>query len=85
MSENVFFAAFFFPCTAAVIIFALKYTSGIVQARARLAQDGAYQELARSMAAAQAETAASLAALNACVAQIEARLGSLETILKEVE
>ena len=56
-----------------------------MQARARLAQDGAYQELARSMAAAQAETAASLAALNACVAQIEARLGSLETILKEVE
>ena len=54
MSENVFFAAFFFPCTAAVIIFALNYTSGIVQARARRAQDSAYQELARSMAAAQA-------------------------------
>lgn len=85
MSENVFFAAFFFPCTAAVIIFALKYTSGIVQARARLAQDNAYQELARSMAAAQAETAASLAALSASVAQIQTRLSKLETILKEVE
>lgn len=85
MSENVFFAAFFFPCTAAVIIFALKYTSGIVQARARLAQDSVYQELARSMAAAQAETAASLAALNASVAQIQTRLSNLETILKEVE
>ena len=53
--------------------------------RARLAQDGAYQELAQSMAAAQAETAAALAALGASVAQIEARLGSLEKILKEVE
>jgi len=57
MTENAFFAAFFFSCTAAVLIFAFKYASGVAQARARLAQDGAYQELAQSMAAAQAETA----------------------------
>ncbi|QYG07417.1 MULTISPECIES: hypothetical protein [unclassified Janthinobacterium] len=85
MTENAFFAAFFFSCTAAVLIFAFKYASSVAQARARLAQDSAYQELAKSMAAAQVETATSLAALSASVAQIQARLSSLETILKEVE
>lgn len=85
MTENAFFAAFFFSCTAAVLIFAFKYASGVAQARARLAQDSAYQELAQSLAASQAQTAAALAALSASLARVEARLGGLEKILKEVE
>jgi len=32
MTENAFFAAFFFSCTAAVLIFAFKYASGVAQA-----------------------------------------------------
>lgn len=85
MTENAFFAAFFFSCTAAILIFAFKYASRVAQARARLAQDGAYQELAKSLAASQAETAAALVALSASLAQIQLRLGGLEKILKEVE
>jgi epoxyqueuosine reductase QueG len=78
MSENIFFAAFFFPSAAAVIIFGMKYVAAILQARVRLAQDEAYREIAAKAAAAQAETAATLA-------QILARLAGLEKVLKEVE
>ena len=57
----------------------------MAQARARLAQDSAYQELAQSLAVSQAQTAAALAALSATLAHIETRMGGLEKILKEVE
>jgi hypothetical protein len=85
MSENAFFAAFFFPAAAAVIVFFMKYVSAVLQARVRLGQDEAYRELAAKAAAAQAETVAALALSSKALADIQARLGSLEKILKEVE
>ena len=78
MSENVFYAAFFFPAAAAVIVFFMKYVSDILQARVRLGQDEAYRAIAASATAAQAQSAAALA-------DIQSRLASLEKILKEVE
>lgn len=78
MSENIFFAAFFFPSAAAVIIFGMKYVAAIMEAKVRLKQDDAYREIAAKAAAAQAETAATLA-------QVVARLAGLEKVLKEVE
>ena len=85
MSENVFFAAFFFPAAAAVLVFFMKYVSAILQARVRLAQDEAYREIAAKAATAQAETAAALASLGTTLAQIQSRLTVLEKILREVE
>jgi hypothetical protein len=78
MNENIFFAAFFFPAAAAVLIFFMKYISEILQARVRLAQDEAYRALATTAAAAQAETTAALAT-------IQAQLTAITKILKEVE
>ncbi|SFI30108.1 hypothetical protein SAMN04515618_116112 [Collimonas sp. OK307] len=85
MSENVFFAAFFFPAAAVVIVFFMKYVSAVLQARVRLGQDEAYRELAAKAASAQAETVAALASSSRALADIQARLGALEKILKEVE
>jgi epoxyqueuosine reductase QueG len=78
MSENIFFAAFFFPSLAAVIIFGMKYGAAILEAKVRLKQDDAYRDIAAKAAASQAETAATLA-------QVLARLAGLEKVLKEVE
>ncbi len=85
MSENIFFAAFFFPAAAAVLVFFMKYVSAILQARVRLAQDEAYREIATKAATAQAETALALSSFGATLAQIQSRLSALEKILKEVE
>jgi hypothetical protein len=78
MTENAFFAAFFFPAAAAVLVFFMKYVSAVLQARVRLGQDEAYRELATKATAAQREAAAALA-------DIQARLAKLEKILQEVE
>ena len=82
---NMFFAAFFFPAAAAVLIFLMKYTSAVLQARVRLGQDEAYREIAAKAAAAQAETAAALSAIGATLAEIQFRLAGVEKILKDVE
>lgn len=85
MSENIFFAAFFFPAAAAVLVFFMKYVSAILQARVRLAQDEAYREIATQAATAQAGTAVALASVGTTLAEIQSRLAALEKILKEVE
>lgn len=78
MSESNFFAAFFFPSLAAVLIFSMKYVAAIMEAKVRLKQDEAYRDIAAKAGAAQAETAAALA-------EVVNRLAGLEKILKEVE
>lgn len=78
MSDNAIFAALFFPSLAAVLIFAMKYLAVIMQAKARLAQDEAYRDLANQAVTAQTETATTLA-------DVQSRLVVLERILKEVE
>jgi hypothetical protein len=78
MTEEAFFAAFFFPAAAVVLVFLMKYVSAVLQARVRLGQDEAYRELASKAAAAQTETSAALE-------QIQARLAVIEKILKDVE
>jgi len=85
MSENSYFAAFFFPSLAAVIIFSMKYVSAILQAKVRLAQDEAYREIATKAATAQADTVAAISSLGTTLAEIQSRLTGLEKILKEVE
>jgi Tfp pilus assembly protein PilO len=78
MTEQVFFAAFFFPAAAVVLVFFMKYVSAVLQARVRLGQDEAYRELATKATQAQAETAAALG-------QLQSRLAVVEKILKDVE
>ena len=85
MSENIFYAAFFFPSAAAVIIFSMKYVAAILQARVRLAQDEAYREIATKATTAQAGTAAALSSLVTTVSEVQSRLTGLEKILREVE
>jgi hypothetical protein len=76
--QDVFLAAFFFPCAAAVLVFFMKYVSAVLQARVRLGQDEAYRELAARAVGTQAEVAAALAG-------IQSRLAVVEKILKDVE
>ncbi len=85
MSENIFFAAFFFPSVAAVMVFSMKYVSAILQARGRLRQDEAYRAIAAQAATAQAETATALSAFGAALAELRSELGAVVKILKDVE
>ncbi len=77
MSEDVYFTTLLLIVGTVVLIFVLKYGSAAYQAHARLKSDAAYKDLAEKAAAAQADGAARLAA-------IEDRLAAVEKILKEV-
>jgi hypothetical protein len=57
----------------------------VQQAKARLANDDAYRDLAARAATAQSENAIALNAVNASLAELKTRIAALEKVLKEVE
>jgi hypothetical protein len=73
------------PLATVLIVFAMRYYAAVQQARARLANDDAYRQLAESASAAQSRISASLAAMEANLSDVRTRMGAVETILKAVE
>lgn len=67
-----------------LIIFGMKYLSAAAQTRAKARADDAYRELAQKAAAAQSETAASLAVMKNELTSIGTRLAAVEKMLKDV-
>jgi hypothetical protein len=68
-----------------LIIFAMKYISAAYQARSRARSDDAYRELAEKAASVQTQSTTSLSAMQTELSEINARLASVEKILKAVE
>ena len=78
MAEHVYLLTLFLPLGTVLLIFGMKYYAAVQQAKARLASDDAYRQVAEQAVAAQAETAAALA-------DLKMRLATIEKILREVE
>lgn len=68
-----------------LLIFGMKYFSASRRARLGFVNETTRRELMEKAAAAQTETAASLAVMRADVAEIKAKLASIEKVLREVE
>lgn len=85
MSERVYLLTICLPLATFILIFGMRYLSAVLQARAKLANDEAFRELAQKAAAAQAETATALAAIQASLADVKSRLAGVEKVLKEVD
>lgn len=85
MSEYVYFLTIGLPLATVLLIFGMKYFAAIQQARSRLANDEAYRQLAAQAITAQTETTATLASINATLADLKTRLSGVERLLKEVE
>ena len=73
------------PLATILIVFAMRYYASVQQARARLANDDAYRQLAESASATQSKIATSLAAMEASLSDVRTRMAAVETILKAVE
>lgn len=67
-----------------LIVFAMKYISVAVSARARIASDEAYKALADKAVALESQSAAALAAIQADVAKLKVTVTSVEEILRKV-
>jgi hypothetical protein len=68
-----------------LIVFGMKYFSAAFQARARLANDTLYRELAEKTAAAQSENQATLSEIRAELATVATSVAAVAKILHQVE
>ncbi len=85
MTTTLYLLTLVLPLATILTVFGLRSYAVIQQAKARLANDDAYRQLAQSASAAQSQIAASLAAVEASLSDVRARMAAVETILKAVE
>jgi hypothetical protein len=85
MTTILYLLTLVLPLATILIVFAMRYFALVQQARARLANDDAYRQLAESASAAQSRIATSLAAVEADLSDVRVRMAAVETILKAVE
>jgi Tfp pilus assembly protein PilO len=85
MSTPVYFLTMAFVLGTVLTVFGMRYFAALQQAKAKLAHDDAYRRIAETAGTAQAETAATLLAIQSGLAEVRARLAAIEKILKDVE
>ncbi len=85
MAEHLYLLTITLPLATILLVFGMRYFSAVQQARARLANDDAYRQIAEKAANAQSETATALTAIQAALADVRARLTAVEKVLKDVE
>lgn len=85
MTVTLYLLTLVLPLATILIVFGMRYYAAVQQARARLANDDAYRQLAESASAAQSQIATSLAAMEANLSDVRTRMAAVETILKAVE
>jgi len=85
MTTALYLMTLMLPLATILIVLGMRYFAKIQQARARLANDDAYLQIAERAVTAQAETATNLSALQATLTDVQARLAGVEKILKAVE
>ena len=73
------------PLATILIVFGMRSYAAVQQARARMANDDAYRQLAESASAVQSQIATSLAAMDTNLTDLRTRMAAVETILKAVE
>lgn len=85
MSEHVFVLTICLVLGTVLLVFGVRAFAAVQQARARLANDDAYRQIAAQAVAVQADTARALSSLQAALADVQSRLASVQAILKQVE
>jgi hypothetical protein len=85
MSQNLYLLTLCLPLGTILVVFGMRYYALVQQAKARLASDEAYRQLAEKAAAAESETAKTLTSMEVALADMRMRLVSVEKILKDVE
>ena len=85
MSETIYLLTLSLPLATILLVFGMRAFAAVQQAKARLANDEAYRQLAEKAAFAQTAAASALASIDANLADVKARLAAVEKVLKEVE
>ncbi len=73
------------PLATVLLVFAMKYGAAAFGARARLAAEASYRELAERAVSAQAANQAVLGSIQAELGRLAVSLAAVEHILKQVD
>jgi Tfp pilus assembly protein PilO len=84
MTEHLYILTVCLPLATVLLVFGMRYFSAVQQARARLANDDAYRQIAAKASSAEAETATTLSSIQATLADVRERLTAIEKVLKDV-
>ena len=85
MTQILYLLTVILPLLTILIVFGMRSYAAVQQAKARLANDDAYRQLAENVSAAESRIAGSLAAMDANLSDVRTRVATIETILKAVE
>lgn len=85
MADDTYLYSIFWFVVLIVSVFAMRMITSVMQAKARLADDGAYRALAERAVAALEEQTGTINALRADLSATRATLANVEKILKQVE
>ena len=85
MSEHIYLLTICIFFGTILLVFGMRYLSAAQQAKARLANEGAYKRIAEEAVTAQTQNGTALASIQTTLADVRTRLTSIEKILKEVE
>jgi len=85
MTTLLYLLTLVLPLATILIVFRMRYAATVQQAKARLASDDDYRQFAENASALQAQIAARLAAMEASLVDVRARMTAVESILKAVE
>ncbi len=85
MTTMLYLLTLVLPLATILIVFGARYYATVQQARARLAGDDAYRQLAESATAVQSQLATGLAAMEANLSDVRTRMAAVESILKAVD
>ena len=85
MTGTFYLLTLMMPLATVLIVFGMRYQAKIQEAKARLANDDAYRQLAETASATQSRIAASLSVMETALSDVRTRLTAVETILKAVE
>lgn len=84
MAEHVYLITIGVAFGTVALVFGMRAFAAVQQAKARIAAEASWRTQAEQAATAQAETAAALNALRASLVDMQARLASVEKLLKDV-
>ncbi len=85
MSEHLYLLSISLPLATILLVFGMRSFAAIQQAKARLANDEAYRQIAEKAVASQSENAIALSSIQQTLSDLRARLAAIEKMLKEVE
>ena len=85
MTTALYLMTLMLPLATILIVFGMRYFAKIQEAKARLANDDAYRQLAESATAVQSQLATGLDAMEANLSDVRTRMAAVESILKAVE